>query len=680
MIWLQSRRLRYLAGSAALFFLLFAFLRAIFVWGFADVDSSQFGVADHFWSTFLVGLRFDLRLAILATLPLVLLAYLPFVNLVRHGWMRLLARGYLLAAVLALVLLYFLDFGHYDYLGVRLNATVFRFAGNADISTSMLWQSYPVVWITLGWLALSGLMFAAFLFLERRSLGATAVQIPRKQVVFAATAVTILVFFGLLGRLSVNLSNPVPLRWSDAFFSGNAELAAIGLNPVIFLFDTAGMETSPYDRDVVAEHYEVVADYLGVSEPNREELNFTRRHGAQSHSMVQPGQRPPNVVFVMLESLGASRVGAYGNPLDTTPNLDRLAREGWFFERFFVPVSGTAKTVWASITGIPDVTREETASRNPLISRQHTVMNAFRDHSKHYLIGGSAGWANISAVITNSIDGIELREEGDWKGPNVDVWGISDLQLFREADEILRELPKDKPFFAYIQTAGNHRPFTIPEDRGDFEEHFPSEDEVEKWGFRSLAQYNAVRFLDYNIGEFMKMAKASGYHDNTIFVFFGDHNNRITQLPHMPPIYDQMWLESNHVPHIIYAPNLLQPRVVEEATSLVDMLPTVAGVMGLEYENHGMGRDFQLHKPGRDRAVPVVLLEGSYPIVGMVSKSFLLKMNYDGSEPSLHAMDSAEPSEDVSAQHPETFEYLRNLTRGTYETSRYMLYGNVRGE
>ncbi|MFS9599475.1 sulfatase-like hydrolase/transferase, partial [Klebsiella variicola] len=66
------------------------------------------------------------------------------------------------------------------------------------------------------------------------------------------------------------------------------------------------------------------------------------------------------MVFVMLESLGTSAVGAYGNPLNPTPNLDKLATQSWFFKHFYVPVTGTAKTVWASISGVPDVTRQET--------------------------------------------------------------------------------------------------------------------------------------------------------------------------------------------------------------------------------------------------------------------------------------------------------------------------------
>lgn len=679
MHWLQSRRLHYLLGGVALLFLLFALLRAIFVLGFSSVDSAEYGVAEDFWPTLLIGLRFDLRLAILGMLPLALLAYLPFFNLATNSWMRLLARAYLLTGLLGVILLYFLDLGHYDYLGVRLNATVFRFAGNPDIATTMLWQSYPVVWIVLGWLLLSSLMFAAFFWLERFTLQRPQATISRKQAALGAAVITVLAFLGLLGRFTdINFSNPVPLRWSDAYFSGNSDLAAIGLNPVIFLYDTAWMETTPYDRELVESHYDVMAEYLGVDRPDKESLDFTRSRGSQSKGLLANSGRPPNVVFVMLESLGASRVGAYGNPLETTPTLDHIAANGWFFERFFVPVTGTAKTVWASITGVPDVSREETASRNPLISRQNTLINAFEDYRKLYMIGGAAGWANIKALIQQSIDGVTLYEEGHWKGPNVDVWGISDLELFREADEHLRALPKEQPFFAFIQTAGNHRPFTIPENREDFQEKHPPQEELEKWGFRSAAQYNAVRFLDYSIGRFMEMAREGGYFDNTVFVFFGDHNNRITQIPHMPPIYEQMWLESNHVPHMIYAPALLEPKVIEPAVGLADMLPTVTGLLGLDTVNRGMGRDLQLTDHGRDRAVPVVLVEGSFPIVGLVTQDFLVKMNHDGSDATLHAMDSAQPAEDVAEQYPEKFEALRRLTRGAYETSRYMLYSNVR--
>jgi phosphoglycerol transferase MdoB-like AlkP superfamily enzyme len=519
----------------------------------------------------------------------------------------------------------------------------------------------------------------ALIALERLTLERPSAAIPRWGVALGSVVVGLLVVLGLLGRVSdINIRNPVPLRWSDAFFSGDRALAAMGLNPVIFLYDTMFIPQNPYDREAIADHYEAMVEYLAIDQPDQKELSFLRHVGPQPYRLQV--ERPPNVIFIMLESLGASRVGAYGNPLKPTPNLDAIAANGWFFRHFYVPVTGTANTVWASITGIPDVSREETATRNPLITRQNTLINAFKGYRKMYMIGGNSGWANMNALVRESIHDVELYEEGYWQSPLNDVWGISDLNLFKEADRMFRNLPADKPFFAYIQTAGNHKPFTIPTDNESFEPLDLPLAEVEKWGFRSVKQFNAVRLLDYNIGRFMEMARESGYFDNTVFVLFGDHNNHITTISFMPPAFEQLGLESLHVPHMIYAPALLKPRVFDEAVSLVDVLPTVAGLLGLDYTYQAMGRDVQLSAHGPERVVPLLLMGGSFPIIGAVSSEFLVQMQYDGNEPTMHKLDSGTPLEDVSGRYPEEFERLKKLTRGTYESSRFMFYDNVQKE
>lgn len=673
--WLQSRRLRYGVGAIGLAFLLFAGLRLVFVLGFSGFDPAQLADNRQALDTLGIGLRFDLRLAVLLALPLAVLAWIPRWNLVRVAGLRAVARGYWLLALGIVGWLYIIDFGHYAYLGVRLNASVLRYLDDAQISQQMVWQTYPVLWIALGWLLVLGVWFCAFVGLERRTLGRTPRAIQRASLAFGSGLGLIAVLLALLGRVeNLNLQNPVPLRWSDAFFSGNGKIAALGLNPVLFFYDTLKAGQAQFDEPQVREHYPVVAHYLGVDRPDSQSLTFEREQKAQPYRLGTT----PNVMFVMLESLGTSAVGAYGNPLDPTPNLDRLASQSWFFKHFYVPVTGTAKTVWASITGVPDVTRQETATRHPLITRQHTLINAFTDYQKLYMIGGNAGWANINALIQQSIDGVRLYEERDWQSPRVDVWGISDLDLFKESDRILRDLPQGRPFFAYVQTSGNHRPFTIPPDNDGFKRSNLSLDQVQAAGSRSVEQYNAVRLLDFNIGKLMEMAKAGGYYDNTIFVFFGDHNTRISQIPHMPPAFEQLGLESNHVPMLIHAPGLLKPRVIEQAVGLADLLPTVAGMVGVAFNNGAMGRDIQQPAPEGERVVPLVLREGTFPLIGGVTQDYLLQMQHDGSAPTLHDLRSLTPLDNVAAQNPEQFQRLVDLTRGLHESARLMLYRNVR--
>jgi phosphoglycerol transferase MdoB-like AlkP superfamily enzyme len=674
---LQSRRLRYGVGAIGLVFGLLALLRLLFAVGFSGVDLSAADQREAILQTLGIGLRFDLRLTLLILLPLALLAWLPRWNLLRLPTLRWLARVYLLLVLGGVGLLYIIDFGHYAYLGVRINATVLRYLDDAQISRQMLWESYPVLWIVLAWGGALSLWCYALLRLERLTLDRPAQPLGRWSLASVSALGIAAVFLGLLGRVeNLNLENPVPLRWSDAYFSGNSQIAALGLNPVLFFYDTLKAGQAQYDEAQVRQHYPALTRYLGVDQPDPQRLNFTRQQGVQPYRIDRP--RPPNVIFVMLESLGTSAVGAYGNPLNPTPNLDRLARQSWFFKHFYVPVTGTAKTVWASITGVPDVTRQETATRQPLITRQHSLINAFSDYHKLYLIGGNAGWANINGLIRQSIDNVRLYDESHWQSPQVDVWGISDLDLFKESDRLLRAIPQDQPFFAYLQTSGNHRPFTIPKDNDGFQAQDLPLEQVQAAGSRSLEQYNAVRLLDFNIGRLMEIAKAGGYYDNTIFVFFGDHNTRISQIPHMAPAFEQLGLESNNVPLLIHAPGMLQPRVIEAAVGLADLLPTVAGMAGMPFTNGAMGRDIQQPAPEGERVVPLVLREGTFPVIGGVTKDFLLQMQHDGSGATLHDLASNTPREDVAQEHPQEFERLLELTRGMHEGARLMLYRNVR--
>ncbi|NQD35754.1 sulfatase-like hydrolase/transferase [Permianibacter sp. IMCC34836] len=678
MSWLRTRRPLFLLATVTVFFLLFVALRAAFYLFFSEVNKTVFLPAETVWQTVSIGLRFDLRLAILMTLPLALLAFFPKWNLLTSAAVRLLARIYLIVALLLVLLIYMIDFGHYQYLGIRIDSTVYRYFKEAAISAQMVWQSYPVIWIVLGHLTLTALVVLAVIQLEKRLLARPDAKLARGSKIAFAVALVVVTFHAMLGRASnINYENPVPLRWADAAFSGDRAVTALGINPVLYLYDTSEQTQDDYDLAEVKKHYPTMIAHLGVDQPTPDAPNYDRMIPPQPHRLNYT--RKPNVVFIMMESLGASRLGAWGNPLNPTPNLDRIAHEGWMFQHFYVPVTGTAKTVWASITGIPDVSKKDSATRNPRTPDQRVVVNNFKDHKKFYLIGGNAGWANMSALIVNSVDGVTMLQEDAWKDPLVNVWGISDLDLFKNADKLFRSQPADQPFFAIIQSAGNHKPFTIPEDRESFKVLDTPDDELAKWGFESNAQFNAVRFWDYSVGRFFEMAKAGGYLDNTIFVMYGDHNNRITTIPHMPKFVEDLNLDGHHVPGIIYAPGYLQPRVIDEPMSLVDMFPTVAGLLGEPYLNTTLGQDFQMRKP-EQQAIFLLLTEGYQPTLGGLSKDYLVRMKWDGSNATLHALHSDDPKRDVAKEHPDVFAWLSEFTKAEYETARYQFYQNRKSQ
>ncbi|MEI9958201.1 MAG: sulfatase-like hydrolase/transferase [Ferruginibacter sp.] len=254
------------------------------------------------------------------------------------------------------------------------------------------------------------------------------------------------------------------MRWSDAFTLTDDFKSNLALNPFQSFFSTLSFRNSSYDIKKLRADYALMAAYLGVQNPDSTQLNFERKFNAadSTHSSASslPTSSLPNVVLVICESFSAYKSSMYGNPLNTTPYFNELCKNGVFFDRCFTPSYGTARGVWATITGIPDVEDPSTASRNPNAVNQHTIINNFTNYNKYYFLGGSANWANIRGLLTNNILGLHLYEEQDYKSKAVDVWGISDKNLFLEANSVLKE--QSKPFFAVIQTADNHRPYTIP--------------------------------------------------------------------------------------------------------------------------------------------------------------------------------------------------------------------------
>jgi phosphoglycerol transferase MdoB-like AlkP superfamily enzyme len=471
--------------------------------------------------------------------------------------------------------------------------------------------------------------------------------------------------FGIYGKLSY-----YPLRWSDAYFSTHAFASALSLNPVLYFYDSFDDDGLAFDEAAMRKHYASVASYLGVEHPDAERLDFTRVAGGAS-----AGRKPLNVVILLLESFAYYKTGVSGNPLDPTPNFDAIARGGVLFRHFYTPHSGTARSVFASVVGLPDIDRGRTSTRNPLITRQNTLLNAFDGWDKFYFLGGSTSWGNIRALLSHNVEGLQIYEEGSYASPRVDVWGISDLDLFEEANRVLAA-PRKRPFVAVIQTAGNHKPYTIPEDSRGFERSTAPEGEAQRFGFDSLRELDAMRLVDHSIGHFFRLAREEKYFEDTLFVLYGDHGSPAAP-EHRPLAERQLSLPRYHVPLVLYSPGHLDPRVVDEVASQLDVLPTAVGLAGARGVNSTLGRD--LLDPafaGRRYAFTIERIDKN-PVIGLVSNDFYFQMAADGSKSQLQRLDSASPRDDVSAEQPETAAQLEDLASGLYQAARYMRYHNA---
>ena len=413
-------------------------------------------------------------------------------------------------------------------------------------------------------------------------------------------------------------------------------------------------------------YYPLVADYLGVDNYQDKKLDYTRYETADNAIAEQP-----NVVMVFLESFAYFKTGLSNNPMNPSPRFDALAKKSISFDRFYVPHGGTARSVFTAMTGLPDIENQKTSSRNPLVVNQQIIIQAFKNHSKHYFLGGSTSWGNIRGLLAHNIPDLEIHE--DYKSTGNDTWGISDLHLFEEANTLLRE--EKEPFFAIIQTSGNHRPYTIPEDNRGFISIEKDEDELAKMGFRSLADYNALRFMDHSIGFYYDLIQKEEYTKNTIFVFFADHGNN-RQAKHMFKGEEALMLTEYHIPLVIYAPGFIkQPQVISTVGSEVDLFPTIADLSGTPYKNTTLGRSL-FDQEHDDKRYAFTILPGPNPRIGLISDQNYFLINANGERKTLHNIFSDSPQKNIIEAEPELAKKYEDLTMGLYETIKYIRLNN----
>lgn len=620
-------------------------------------------------SAFIMGFRFDARVISAVGLAMLLICAVPFLNPFKNFNAKKIWNILIPLIFIIIVLLLAIDFYHFDYLHQRLNATVLNYLQDAGISVNMMWQTYPLLKI--------GIAIIALLIFARLGFAKLLAYYLRQDSYYKRRGVLMYIFtFLLFGIFIFGKIGQYPLRWSDAYTLSDDFKANLALNPFQSFLSTLSFRNSSYDIKKVQEAYPLMAGYLGVNTPDRASLNFRR-----SYPSPDTAGNKPNIVLVICESFSAYKSSMYNNPLNTTPYFNELCNNGIFFDRCFTPAYGTARGVWATITGVPDVESPKTASRNPNAVDQNTIINDFTGYDHFYFLGGSATWANIRGVLTNNIRNLKLYEENDYSAKKIDVWGISDKNLFLESNKILSK--QSKPFFAIIQTADNHRPYTIPaEDRNEFKLLSFSQDSLKRFGFESNEEMNAFRYTDFGFQKFIEAAKKEAYFKNTIFVFIGDHGIRYNgRLDHFPDAWTEQGLSCEHVPLLFYAPGLLKPQRISNVCSQVDVLPTIASLARIPHTNNAFGRNLfdtvstLQFKSVSDKEHYAFVIDHDLHTIGLVSNQYYYLKNLKSGKAGFVSMTGNEPVP-INTQTDSTKAYLQKLTDAYFETAKYLLLHN----
>lgn len=300
---------------------------------------------------------------------------------------------------------------------------------------------------------------------------------------------------------------------------------------------------------------------------------------------LYPRARPLNLAIVLEESLGAEFVGRLGG-LPLTPNLDRLADEGIWFERLYATGTRSVRGIEAVIAGYPPTSAVSTVKLAKSQRDFFTLASFLKPHGYEstFFYGGESHFDNMrSFFMGNGFDRV-VEQKDMPAGAFIGTWGASDGDLFEVAHRQFEQQPADKPFFALVFTSSNHTPFEFPE--------VP----ITLYDQPRGTVNNAVKYADHALGRFIEQARGSSYWENTLFLVVADHNSRVYG-PSLVPI------ERFHIPGLILGGPVTAPQRITTLASQIDLAPTLISLMGLSGEHPLIGRDLsdpaQRARPGR---------------------------------------------------------------------------------
>jgi len=317
--------------------------------------------------------------------------------------------------------------------------------------------------------------------------------------------------------------------------------------------------------------------------------NSRFNHGGTSVRRIIHSDVPmskPNVIMITVESLSADFMAHFGNNKNLMPILDSLADHNLLFNNMYATGTRTVRGMEALSLGVPPT------PGSSIVRRQNnqnltTVGNIFKKagYSRTFYYGGDGYFDNMNEYfgsngfdITDRGRNIKMNDTYSTKRTIIsddqvhfkNAWGICDEDLF---DAVIRGADNaqsaGKPFYDFVMTTSNHRPFTFPNGR---------------IAFKSGTREAALRYTDYAIGRFLKTMQQKAWYKNTVIIIVADHCAGSAGK-------NEVEISKYHIPCLVLNLSKHGKQVIDKMCSQIDLYPTLFSLLGWNYESNLFGKN-----------------------------------------------------------------------------------------
>lgn len=508
-------------------------------------------------------------------------------------------------------------------------------------------QSYPLPLLLGGMLACS--LLGVFMIKKTGAFKCTFHSDNR----FKSRAATALPFF-LIALLYIAF---LPNRWAES--SENRYEQELSKNGIYSFFAAyRSNELSYADFYVREEKGKALARVrTSLREPN---IQFLDSNSLWRHITENGQEQKPNVILVTIESFSADFMQHFGNTTHITPVLDSLADRSLLFTNLYATGTRTVRGMEALTLSVPPTPGNSIVRRvdNAGLFNIGTIFQS-KAYSRTFFYGGDGYFDNMNSFFSGN--GFDIEDRGKKLSfgdniktehiliPNEDVhfknaWGICDEDLY---DAVLQNADRlagcRKPFFDFVMTTSNHRPYTYPAGKIDIAS--------------GSGRDGAVKYTDYAIGEFLRKASVKPWFKNTVFVFVADHCASSAGK-------DEVEVSKYHIPCIIYNLNGNTAKRIPKLCSQIDIFPTLFHLLNWNYDSRLFGQNV-LSPTFHERALPA-----SYQVLGYMVKEKMVLLS-----PVRKVEDYKWSASGKEQAVKNNFPDLLSVATGYYQTA-YMLYKN----
>ncbi|WP_445956859.1 LTA synthase family protein [Yeosuana sp.] len=589
------------------FLLLSFFIRLIlFLWSFSESDTSIINLI----FTFLIGFFYDLGTISFFALPYAL--YLLFFPVKFYGsWFDKFVTyfGYSLGIIIFLFS-FFAEITFWEEFKNRFNFIAVDYLVYTFEVVKNINESYPIPMLV----SIILIVFLILFFITKKR-GAFSSTFKNKtsfkeKILPSFLIMAIAIFFGLF------ITNKQAEQFKNRY---NNELAKTGIYSFFAAFRnnelsyTKFYQTIEIDKafSIVKHNFSKQGDHF--IDPNKKEILRTVKN---SDSISTP--QKPNIIFICVESLSAKFLNCLGSDLNVSPNLDALAGNGLLFTNLYATGTRTVRGMEAITLSIPPTPGRSIVKRENnqnLFTIGEILKN--KGYERNFFYGGDGYFDNMNSYFGgngfNIVDrgrGFLLDASIKTKRTNIEdnevtfenAWGVCDEDIYNKA---LKEADKNheggKPFFDFIMTTSNHRPYTYPEGKVDI----PS----------GTGREGAVQYTDYAIGKFIADAKSKPWFENTVFVIMADHCASSAGR-------GELDVQNYHIPAIVYNLKNNSNLKIDKLCSQIDLFPTLFALLNWDYTSNMFGENVLKMNSEDERA-----FIGNYRKLGLLKGDELMVLN-----------------------------------------------------